>query len=185
MCLVGMAAFEPAASCSQISMIWSPDVAPCRLAWGSAGEMLAGCRLTSPGGCARWLPLWLQGGEAGRGSGRTGPGGQPGHPACCARFHENPAGGGDCGPGMARRGHLDRAGRPDARARSGAARRLDTQPAVLREAPDARLHLGHPPVPASSVTQHFSRRSTSTGGLAGSPSCAKLSRECCTRTPRA
>ena len=52
-------------------------------------------------------------------------------------------------PDPARRGRPGRAGRPDARAgRVAAACRLDAQPAVLREAADARLHLGHPPVPA-------------------------------------
>jgi hypothetical protein len=57
--MVGMAGFEPAASCSQISSSRSPDVASRRPMWRLPGEMLAGCRLTSPGGCARWLPLWL------------------------------------------------------------------------------------------------------------------------------
>jgi len=57
--MVGMAGFEPATSCSQISSAQSPGVAPCRLACRSPGVMLAGRRLTSPVGCARWLPLWL------------------------------------------------------------------------------------------------------------------------------
>jgi hypothetical protein len=94
-------------------------------------------------------PHDAQGSAPGHGPGRAGPGGQRGHPACCARLHEDPAGGGDCGPGTARGGHPGRAGRLDACARRGAAARcLDAQPAVLREAADARLHLGHPRVPA-------------------------------------
>jgi hypothetical protein len=57
--LVGMAGFEPAASCSQISSIQSPDVAPHRPMSRSPGVILAGRRLTQLGGCACWLPLWL------------------------------------------------------------------------------------------------------------------------------
>jgi hypothetical protein len=94
-------------------------------------------------------PHDTQGGEPGRGQGRAGPGGPRGHQAGRASLDEDPAGGGGCGPGPVRRGHPGRAGRPDARAgRVAAACCLDAQPAVLREAADARLHLGHPPVPA-------------------------------------
>ena len=45
--LVGMAGFEPAASCSHISSSRSPDVAPCRPACLSPGVMLPGRRLMS------------------------------------------------------------------------------------------------------------------------------------------
>jgi hypothetical protein len=54
-----MAGFEPATSCSQISSAQSPDVALCRLMWRSPGVIVAGRRLASSEGCARWLPLWL------------------------------------------------------------------------------------------------------------------------------
>jgi hypothetical protein len=57
--MVGMAGFEPAASCSQISSAQSPDVAPRRLTWRSPGVTVAGRRSASPDDCARWLPLWL------------------------------------------------------------------------------------------------------------------------------
>ncbi len=57
--MVGMAGFEPATSCSQISSAQSPDVAPRRPAWCSPGVMVAGRRPASPDDCARWLPLWL------------------------------------------------------------------------------------------------------------------------------
>ena len=62
-----MAGFEPAASFSQISSSQSPDVASRHPMWRSPGEMLAGCRLTSPGGCARWLPTWLPPSRSGTG----------------------------------------------------------------------------------------------------------------------
>jgi hypothetical protein len=62
--MVGMAGFEPATSCSQISPAQSPDVALCRPAWGSPGVIVAGRRPVSPDGCARWLPLWLPPGAA-------------------------------------------------------------------------------------------------------------------------
>jgi hypothetical protein len=56
---VGMAGFEPATSCSQISSAQSPGVALCRLMGRSPGVIVAGRRSVSPDGCARWLPLWL------------------------------------------------------------------------------------------------------------------------------
>jgi hypothetical protein len=56
---VGMAGFEPATSCSQISPARSPDVAPRRLMCDSPAVIVAGRRSASPDGCARWLPLWL------------------------------------------------------------------------------------------------------------------------------
>jgi hypothetical protein len=56
---VGMAGFEPATSCSQISSAQSPDVALSRPACRSPGVTVAGRRLASSEGCARWLPLWL------------------------------------------------------------------------------------------------------------------------------
>jgi len=58
-CLVGMAGFEPAASCSQTSSAQSPGVALRRPISRSPGMMLAGRRPASPDDCARWLPLWL------------------------------------------------------------------------------------------------------------------------------
>jgi len=51
--LVGMAGFEPAASCSQISSIWTLDVAPCRSISGSPEAMHAARGLTWLGACAR------------------------------------------------------------------------------------------------------------------------------------
>ena len=51
---VGMAGFEPAASCSQISFIRSPDVVWCRPVWRSPEAMHAARRLTWPSVCARW-----------------------------------------------------------------------------------------------------------------------------------
>jgi hypothetical protein len=56
---VGMAGFEPAASCSQISPRQMLTVAHCRPAGHLRAVMFACCRLTSPGVCAHWLPLWL------------------------------------------------------------------------------------------------------------------------------
>jgi len=56
---VGMAGFEPAASCSQISSIRTLDVAPCRSVSGSPETMHAARGLTWLSVCARWLPLWL------------------------------------------------------------------------------------------------------------------------------
>src|SRR5215472_9450055 len=56
---VGMAGFEPAASCSQINPAASPEIARDRPTWRLAGKTLARRRPMRPGDCARWLPLWL------------------------------------------------------------------------------------------------------------------------------
>jgi hypothetical protein len=54
-----MAGFEPAASCSQISFIRSPDVAWCRPVRRSPGTTHAARRLTWLSVCTCRLPLWL------------------------------------------------------------------------------------------------------------------------------
>jgi hypothetical protein len=56
---VGMAGFEPAASCSQTRFIRPPDVALCRPMWLLAAAMLARRRPMWLGACACWLPLRL------------------------------------------------------------------------------------------------------------------------------
>jgi hypothetical protein len=56
---VGMAGFEPVASCSQISSSLSQDVAASSLMCHLTAAMLAGRRLMALEVCACWLPLWL------------------------------------------------------------------------------------------------------------------------------
>jgi hypothetical protein len=55
---VGMAGFEPAASCSQISSIRTLDVARCSPTWRQPAVMLARRSLKSIHVCAHWLPAW-------------------------------------------------------------------------------------------------------------------------------
>jgi hypothetical protein len=56
---VGMAGFEPAASCSQISSNRTLDVAGCCPTWRQPAVILARRSLTPFRVCGCWLPLWL------------------------------------------------------------------------------------------------------------------------------